>query len=474
MKLFRSGLLGAAFIAAAVAAAAPGAAYPKHPSADEVRQIAAKAYLFAYPLVLLDLTRRTTLARQAMLGVGVNQFVHERAFPDEHARLVIRPNADTFYSTAWLDLSAEPLMLHVPDTHGRYYVMQLLDAWTETVALPGKRTSGTAEGWFAIVGPGWRGTLPAHAQRIEVPTNTAWLLGRTQVNGSGDYDAVHAIQSGFALMPLHLYPEGGAAAAKPPGPAPTAGSDPPPLQAARMTAVQFFGAVASLLPQNPPHPQGSATMKDLERIGMVPGKPFDPESLGARGREALDEGAAAAAAALQGPPASPGARDGSNGWSGFSASVGRYGIHYEARANVARLGLGALPPEEAMYFSCCQRAAPLGARPYALHFAKEQLPPVRAFWSLTLYGEDGYFTANPIHRFAIGDRDVLKYNPDGSLDLYIQHDAPGADRDGNWLPAPAGPFNLTLRLYWPGEQVVGGRWAPPPIIANQPAPGSAI
>jgi hypothetical protein len=463
MNGFRFGFLCAALIAVPAAARAP--ADSQRASADEVRRIAAEGYVFAYPLVLLDLTRRSTLARQATLGVGVNQLVHQRAFPDEHARLVIRPNADTFYSTAWLDLSAEPLMLHVPDTHDRYFVMQILDAWTETTALPGKRSRGTQEGWFAIVGPGWRGTLPAHAQRIDVPTNAAWLLGRTQVNGSADYDTVHAIQNGFALMPLHLYPNGGAAPdAKPPG-STMASTDPPPNQVRRMTATQFFGTVASLLAQNPPHAQDSPMMKQLERIGVVPGKPFDPEALGAEGREALEQGAATAAAGLQGT-AAPGSLAATNGWSGFGTAVGRYGTNYGARAGVAAQGLGALPPEEAVYFSCCQRSAAAlhGAHAYTLHFAKKQLPPVRAFWSLTLYGEDGYFIANPIHRFAIGDRDALKFNKDGSLDLYVQHDAPGADRSGNWLPAPDGAFNLTLRLYWPREQVADGHWVPPPIL----------
>jgi hypothetical protein len=398
--------------------------------------------------------------------VGVNEFFHQRAFPDEHARLVIRPNADTFYSTAWLDLSEEPVLLHVPDTQGRYYVMQLLDAWTETVALPGKRASGTTEGWFGLVGPGWHGKLPANVRRIDVPTMSAWLLGRTQVNGPGDYDAVHAIQSAFTLMPLHLYPKGEAEAAKPGAPT-LASADPPPMQVRRMTAAQFFGAVAALLSLNSPHAQDSPMMKELERIGVEPGKPFDPDSLGAAGREALEAGAAAAAAALEGSVSS-GAPISSNGWSGFSTWVGRYGTHYDARANVARQGLGALPPEEAVYYSCGQRAAPAlsGAHTYTLHFAKDQLPPVHAFWSLTLYGEDGYFTANNIHRFAIGDRDALRFNADGSVDLYIQHDAPGADRAGNWLPAPQGAFNLTLRLYWPRAQVAAGRWIPPAIIAN--------
>jgi hypothetical protein len=463
MNGFRFGFLCAALIAVHTAAA-QGPNDSQRPSAEEVRRIA-EGYAFAYPLVLLDLTRRSTLARQAMLGVGVNQFVHQRAFPDEHARLVIRPNADTFYSTAWLDLSAEPLLLHAPDTHDRYYVIQVLDAWTETTALPGKRSRGTQEGWFAIVGPGWRGALPAEVQRIDVPTNTAWLLGRTQVNGSADNDTVHAIQNGFALMPLHLYPDGGTAPdAKPPGAPNMLSADPPPNQVKRMTATQFFGAVASLLPQNPPHAQDSPMMKELERIGVAPGKPFDPESLGSEGRAALEQGVATAAAALQGA-AAPVSLAATHGWSGFGTSVGRYGTHYDARANVAAQGLGALPPEEAVYFSCCQRSAAAldGAHAYTLHFAKGQLPPVRAFWSLTLYGEDGYFIANPIHRFAIGDRDALKFNADGSLDIYIQHDAPGAERDSNWLPAPEGAFNLTLRLYWPREQVASGHWVPPAI-----------
>jgi len=301
-------------------------------------------------------------------------------------------------------------------------------------------------------------------RRIDVPTRSAWLLGRTQVNGPGDYDTVHAIQSGFKLMPLHLYPKGGAAPATA-GASSMVSADPPPAQVRRMSATQFFGAVGALLPQNPPHAQDSPMMKDLERIGVTPGKPFDPESLGAAGREALEEGAAAAAAALP-APASSAALGASSGWSGFSTWVGRYGTHYAERANVARQALGALPAEEAVYYSCCQGAAAAlsGAHAHTLHFAKEQLPPVRAFWSLTLYGEDGYFIANPIHRFAIGDRDALKFNADGSLDLYIQHVAPGADRDRNWLPAPEGAFNLTLRLYWPREQVAGGHWIPPAIM----------
>jgi hypothetical protein len=464
---------GTIAISAALASFAAAASQPDNPTPDEIRGIAASAYTFAYPLVLMDVTRRTDLERRAQTGLpGANHFVHARAFPDDHARIVIRPNADTLYSTAWLDLSREPILLHVPDTHGRYYVMQLLDAWTETFDLPGKRTRGTGERWFGIVGPDWKGVLPPHVEKINAPTNTVWLLGRTQVNGVADYAAVHAVQNGYALMPLSQYPNG--SDSPPPAPAAPASSpginrnEPPPLQVQRMPARDFFQTVATLLEKDPPHPQDAPLMKRLARVGILPGKVFEPESLGVEGQKAFEQGAKAAADTLAAPGSRGAAAEKFNGWSsGFSAATGRYGIHYDARAAVARLGLGALPPEEATYFSCCQNDAERslsGEHAYTLHFSAAELPPVRAFWSLTLYGEDGYFVANAIQRFAIGDRDALKFNSDGSLDLFVQQDAPGTGRDSNWLPAPGGKFNLSLRLYWPREDVVRGRWQPPAVV----------
>jgi hypothetical protein len=438
-------------------------------SPAEIREIAAHAYTFFYPLVLMELTRRAELERRAHAGLaGVNQFVHAQTFPDDHSRLVIRPNADTLYSIAWLDLAQEPVLLHVPDTHERYYVMQLLDAWTETFDMPGKRTRGTTEQWFGIVGPAWQGTLPTQVQRIVAPTDIVWLLGRTQTNGAADYDAVHAIQSGYTLMKLSQYPAGAQSAppAEVPGQTQNIGrSEPPPVQVQRMSATEFFQFALNLLAQDPPHPQDAALLRQLAKIGIAQGRPFKPESLGAQGRTALDEGAKAAADDLQALVTGGSVGKRVNGWStGFSGDTGRYGTRYDARAAVARTGLGALPPEEATYFLCCQNAGEQslnGSKNYSLHFAAGQLPPARAFWSLTMYGEDGYFTANPIHRFAIGDRDALKFNGDGSLDLLIQHDAPGGDRDSNWLPAPGGKFNLSLRLFWPGESVIEGKWLPP-------------
>ncbi len=437
------------------------------PSA-EIQAIAQKAYDFAYPLVLMELTRRNTV-RYAPLGdAQTNRFTQLREFPDDKFRQVIRPNADTLYSSAWLDLSKEPIVLHAGDTGGRYYMMQLMDAWTETISVPGKRTTGTGDNWFAIAGPGWKGELPARVHRIDCPTNVAWLLGRTQTNGVSDYPLVHKLQDGYVLMPLSRYPDGPAPLTKPPSQPDTRGFVRPPQEVERMSAREFFTLFAGLLVENPPHAGDGPMMAEIRKIGVVAGK-FDPSALGTDGMKSIEQGAAAAAAHLNSLTGAVG-EPGPTGWTGWSKLVGRYGTHYQARAEVARIGLGANPPEDAVYLHCRQDAnghALDGAHRYRMHFAKNEIPRVKAFWSVTVYSEDGYFTANALHRYAIGDRDPLKFNPDGSLDLYIQRESPGAEKESNWLPAPAGAFNLSFRLYWASQAILDGRWRPP-AVANEP------
>jgi hypothetical protein len=440
--------------------------------AQEMRKIAGQAYTFAYPLVVVEMTRRaTTMGGDPKF---LHRFRHEQAFPDDRFRQVIRPNADTLYSAAWFDLSKEPVLLHVPDTKGRYYIMQFMDAWSETLTSPGKRTTGTGEGWFALVGPGWKGQLPEHVKRIDCPTNTAWLIGRTQTNGPGDFDFVHAIQQSYKLAPLSTYPQGSSPlpiadlAQLPPG-----ANVPPPAQVARMSATEFFQLFAQLLAKNPPHAEDASLVQRLATIGIVAGKPFPAVELTAEQRRAIAEGAEAAATALAGFDGSK-QPTGTTGWS-LPGKYGRYGTNYMVRALAARFFLGVLPPEDAVYLSCLKDSTgqPFqGAQRYSMHFEKGQVPPVKAFWSLTLYDNDGYFAANPLKRFAIGDRDALKFNGDGSLDLYIQHDSPGADRESNWLPAPPAGFgfNLALRMFWPDDQVVKGAWTPPPVVAASSKP----
>jgi hypothetical protein len=425
------------------------------PGSGDVQQIAERAYIYAYPLVLLQAT---------MSIMPPNHLVHVSAFPDASFRLIVRPNADTLYTNAWIDVLKEPMLLHVPDSGGRFYLLQFMDAWTETFADPGKRVTGTSEAWFAIVGPGWHGQLPSNVTRIDAPTNQVWLLGRTQTNGASDYDNVHAFQRGMRLVPLSQFPgqeskAGPTTGTHQPPPGPT-----PPERLRAMDAEQFFRVFADAMKTNPPHAEDAPMVHELATLGIVPGKDFDASKLPPEELVKIRAGAQAAMDHLEAFVSTGAAHK--TGWNSFQGELGRYGVNYNARAITARVAIGANPPEDAVYISDSTDAngKPLsGAANYRMHFAADQLPPVLAFWSITGYDKDGYFIANPVNRYAIGDRDKLKFSPDGSLDLYIQAQSPGADRESNWLPSGEGPFNLTFRLYWPKPAILEGSWQPPSV-----------
>lgn len=428
------------------------------PTSAEVQEIAERAYIYAYPLVLLQAT--TSI-------MPTNHLVHVAAFPDASFRLIVRPNADTLYTNAWIDVSREPMLLHVPDSASRFYLLQFMDAWTETFADPGKRTTGTGEAWLAIVGPDWHGQLPPNVTtRIDAPTNQVWLLGRTQTNGASDYDNVHAFQRGMRLVPLSQFPgqepkAGPRPVTHQPPPGPT-----PPDKVRAMSAEQFFRAFSDAMKMNPPHAEDAPMVRDLARIGIVPGQDFDASKLSPEELVDVRAGVQAAINHLEAFVSTGAAHK--TGWNSFQGVLGRYGTNYNARAITARVAIGANPPEDAVYISDStdSNGKPLsGAMKYRMHFAADRLPPVLAFWSITGYDKDGYFIANPIHRYAIGDRDKLKFNPDGSLDLYIQAQNPGSDYESNWLPSGEGPFNLTFRLYWPKPAILNGTWLPPAVEA---------
>ena len=425
------------------------------PTAAEVQSIAEKAYIYAYSLVLIEVTHAS---------MPTNHLIHVAAFPDASFRTIVRPNADTLYSTAWIDVSKQPMLLHVPDSGGRFYLLQFMDAWTETFADPGKRTTGTAEKWFAIVGPGWNGTLPENVVRLDAPTNLVWLLGRTQTNGTSDYENVHAFQHGMRLVPLSEYPgesrkQGAAPPARPSIAGPTA-----PERVKAMEPAEFFAAFARAMKINVPHKDDTVMLGDLARIGLVPEQDFDSSRLTPQQLQALNDGVHAAMERIEKFVASGAAIK--PGWSSFQGTVGRYGTNYMARAVTARVAVGANPVEDAVYIGSSADASgqPLnGSTRYRMHFDASNLPPVLAFWSVTVYDKDGYFVANPINRYAIGDRDRLKFNPDGSLDLYIQSQDPGPDLQSNWMPCGDGLFNLMMRLYWPEQAILDGIWHPPAL-----------
>ncbi len=434
---------------------------------DEARQIAAEAYLYLYPLVSMDVTRRVTTNVPAGQKPGfgpANAFSNFPAFPTADFRAVVRPNFDTLYSSGWVDLTEGPVILTVPDTQGRYYLMPMLDLWSNVFAVPGKRTSGTGAGDFAMVPPGWSGALPVNVERIQAPTPHVWIIGRTQTNGPADYDAVHKIQAGYRLTRLSDW-------GKPPvAPTPTIDptvdmKTPPKVQVDSMAAGDYFHYAAELLKVNPPQATDWSQLKRLERIGIAPGKPWTIASLPPEIAAAVEQGRLDALKTMSEQMA--GVAPIVNGWQMNTTTMGVYGNSYFKRAIVAQLGLGANQPEDAIY---PLNVADADGKPvtadnrYVMHFDKAEIPPVDAFWSLTMYDAEGFQVANPIDRFAIGDRDALQYNADGSLELFIQHDDPGPDKRSNWLPGPAsGVLGLTMRLYAPKPEALDGRWNPPPV-----------
>jgi hypothetical protein len=433
--------------------------YAPTATAKDAYEIGVEAYVYLYPLVIMDVTRRQMLGRGPM-----NTFSHMRAFPPGDFKEVVRPNFDTLYSSAWLDLTREPMIVSARDTDGRYYLLPMLDMWTDVFAVPGRRTSGTRAVEFAVVPPNWTGDLPAGVEKVQSPTPYVWIIGRTQTNGPADYAAVNKIQDGYTIVPLSqrgkaLQPVKAIIDA-------TVDMKTAPLdQVNKMPAPAYFKYAAELMKLNPPHVTDWSTIARLHRIGLEPGRSFEFDNLDPATQEVLSGAAVDGLKLMYGKL--PTLARVANGWQMSTDTMGVYGNYYLKRAIVALVGLGANQPDDAIYplnLADADGRALVGENDYVLHFSKEQLPPVDAFWSLTMYDGAGFAVPNSINRFAIGDRDQLRYNPDGSLDLYIQHKNPGRDRESNWLPSPEkGALGITMRLYAPKLQARDGRWVPPAV-----------
>ncbi len=423
----------------------------------------AQAYLFGYSLVLMDSTRQS-MTHSDHGQAPINHFAHIRGFPDHNFRKVVRPNNDTLYSTAWIDLAKEPLVLGVPDTAGRYYVMPFMDAWTNVFASVGKRTTGTAAGNYLVAGPNWIGQVPPDMQLIRSPTNMTWLIGRIQTNMEKDFGNVARLQDQMKLTPLSRWKEGKSNQAFITAEKPREVlTDSPSEKVEEMTADAFFTELSLLMGKYPPAAKDQPMLKAMAEFGIVPGKPFDMEELGFFRRLLLRKSVALARGRLK--DISEQDLSTENGWAVRREGIGVYGTDYPVRAYVSMIGLGALTPEEAAYPNSKKdiEGRPLsGEHAYRIHFEAGQTPPVDAFWSLTVYDEEGFLIKNPIRRYTIGDRDELKYNKDGSLDILIQHKRP-AGGISNWLPAPADAFAVTMRLYMPKREFLDGNWKLPPI-----------
>jgi hypothetical protein len=460
-------------VIALVAMGAPGVGKgaPAMTKEQAALQTGVEAVVYGLPLVMMDLTMRnaTHVAAPHAMAAPINQFANTPVFPDASFKQVVRANVDTLYSSAFLDLTKEPMVLSVPDTHGRYYLLPMFDAWTNVFATPGTRTTGNAARDFVIVGPDWKGALPAGLQPLASPTNLVWILGRTQTNGPDDYAPVHTVQHGYKLVPLSAF---GRAFTPPKGaPDPSFDAKTPPVEKLKaMSAATYFDTLARLMKSNPPPAADAPVLAKLATIGIVPGKPFDPSHLDPDVARGLERALAVALQKLQ-----PGAEQqhkgaNVNGWFFPGMNLGQYGTDYRTRALIALIAFGANLPADAVYPTSYLDADGqhfTGTGRYVLHFDKGQTPPVNAFWSVTLYDADSFFVDNAINRYAISSWMPLRHNGDGSIDIYIQHDSPGRDREPNWLPAPsAGAFNLTLRMYWPKDKppsFLDGSWKPPAV-----------
>ena len=433
------------------------------------------AYVYGYPLVTMEMTRRvmTNVAKPKGSRAPMGQFVRMRTYPSASYRDVTAPNADTLYTTAWVDVSKEPWILSLPDAKGRYYLFPMLDGWTDVFQVPGKRTTGTGAQTYAICGPGWKGKLPHGVVKYQSPTSLVWLLGRIYCTGTPeDYAAVHKMQDAISLVPLSAY-----------------GRPYTPLvgkvdssidmktavreQVNALSAGEYFTLLAKLLVANPPAKADQPMIDKMAKLGIVAGQPFDGSKLGPLACKAfskvpkiankkimrwMKEGIVAGDMKLE------------NGWL-FTTKTGLYGTNYIQRALITAIGLGANRPQDAVY-PTSEGPSILGsyngAKNYVMHFPKGQLPPVNGFWSLTMYDENYFFVANPLNRYSISARQNLKANADGSVDLHIQNKNPGPDKVANWLPAPKGKFILMLRLYWPktnNPSILNGTWKIPPVKA---------
>jgi hypothetical protein len=439
----------------------------------ESYETAKDAYIYAYPLMTMDLTRRVTTNVASPQGVSapMGQIAKLREYPNASFNAITAPNADTLYTVTWLDVSKEPWVLSIPDLKGRYALFPLLDGWTDVFQVPGKRTTGTGAQKYAITGPGWTGTLPAGVTEYKSPTGMVWLLGRIYCTGTPeDYAAVHALQDHMSVVPLSSY---GKPYSAPPG---TVDSSLDTKTAVRdqinaMDGASYFKHFAELLKTNPPSADDAAMVAKLAKIGIVPGQDFDVSKLDpstADGIAKAPKPAQDKIAAWMKESLVAGDAKLENGWT-FTTKTGLYGTNYLQRALITWFGLGANRPEDAVYPTSegpdiVQKYS--GANKYVLHFDKGQTPPVDGFWSVTMYNAQYFFVDNPLNRYNVSQRNKFIMNADGSTDIYIQADSPGKAKEANWLPSPKDDFVLMMRLYWPrttDPSILNGSWKPPQV-----------
>jgi hypothetical protein len=433
---------------------------------EEIQRLAENIYIFGYPLVLMDLSRRTQTAtpRPTLDAAPLNQFTHGRFLPESHQRYPIHPDADCLRSSAWIDVGKEPVLLSVPHLH-RYHLLSFFSAWYEIFETSSPRNALGHGGQIALVAPRSHDQLPSGVKRIVAPTAEVWIDARFEVTGSEDVETAHRIQDQFRITPLAEW-----------GKSPQPHSLPfsldvdasmrPQEQVAKLDARSFYTRLSKLLQHNPPQPCDLGVVAQFARIGFFPGEDFVFEMLPPATAMAMRSAIEPAQLRITDAEKNIGRSDVVNNWSRH-VHPGQYFRNYLDRAAAARAGGAAALAEDVLSFHTAVDdggKSLKGTHAYIVHFSQELLPPVNAFWSITLYNPNEHLVRNSIRRNVIGARDRLRLNSDGSLSVYIQHEWPGETRDCNWLPAPKDAFNLALRMYWPKLEALPVGWRPPAVV----------
>lgn len=430
---------------------------------NEARAIAKEAYIYGFPMVdnYRIMYAYAVDRNSPEFKAPFNQIRNiPRVFtPDDKA--IQTPNSDTPYSFAWLDLQTEPMVLTLPAVEkNRYFSVQLIDLYTYNFEYLGSRTTGNGGGSFLIAGPGWQGQAPAGVKKVIRAETELVLAGyRTQLFNPGDLDRVKQIQAGYKVEPLSQF-----IGKQPPAAASVINFIPPLTPDEQRTSLSFFNVLAFVLQFCPTDPSEVALRERFAKLGIVPGKPFNTEGLSAEIREELLDGMAEGQKEIDARRAAS------------KSSADMFGTReflkndYVIRAVGAQAGIYGNSKAEAFYvlYDRNTEGQPFDGSKnrYVLRFAPDQLPPVNAFWSLTMYDLPAQLlVANPLNRYLINSPMLpeLKTATDGSLTLYIQKESPGKADEANWLPAPDGPFMLIMRLYWPKEAVLDGSWIAPAL-----------
>ena len=459
MKMTRREFLNVSTAAAVVCAAT---LLPVEKAAAAQQTLAAQslleqAYLYAFPLVLMDATRKVSTNTETPNGTRapINQFIHAEKLADAASRAVVTPNVDTIYTQAFLDVGAEPMLYGVPQTD-RFFNVQVLDAWTNTAAVL------EAPGLYAITRSDWQGELPEGVQRINVPTNRVWTIARIVLSGQEDLPNVRAIQDKMQLMPLSAYQMDSWTA--PAGTYDPAYDFVPVQHVLALSPQEFFDTANQLMETNPPAAADAPVLRELAALHVGPGEKFDDKALGLFSGLRWKLMLLQLKGKLKAEAANYAQQMGQ--WIYYGDPIGDFGTAYTYRAMVALMGLGANTTDVAIYPKTdvdSTGAVLTGKKTYTLHIEAEPPTKEKGFWSVTAYGEDDFLIDNAIDRYCVNDRSGLHRNPDGSIDIILSKEAP--EDTTNWLPVGEGDFHLFLRIYKPDTAALEG-WQPPVVRAN--------